>query len=264
MGLFRRSRVNIPVVRLSGAIGMGSALRPGLSLATVELPLARAFAMKAPCVALIINSPGGSPAQSSLIAGRIEALSKEKDRPVIAFVEDVAASGGYWLATAADEIIADATSIVGSIGVISASFGFVDLLDKVGVERRVYTAGESKSVLDPFQPEKARDIEILKAVQGDIHDAFIGQVKGRRGDKLADNAEIFSGRFWSGTAALPLGLIDGLGNARAVLRERYGEKVRLRVMPAARPSLLRRRLGLQAEDLFGAARTDALFARYGL
>ncbi|MEM6762978.1 MAG: S49 family peptidase [Pseudomonadota bacterium] len=212
----RSRRTTIPLVRLAGAIGMASPLRPGLSAAAVETALTKAFAIDAPCVALAINSPGGSPAQSSLITSRIRQLAEEKERPVIGFVEDVAASGGYWLAMAADEIFADATSIVGSIGVISASFGFTELLEKVGVERRVHTAGTSKSILDPFRPEQEKDVAILRAVQDDIHAAFVDIVKSRRGERLADDPDIFSGRFWSGTSALGLGLIDGIGSPRQI------------------------------------------------
>ncbi|MEM8551648.1 MAG: S49 family peptidase [Pseudomonadota bacterium] len=264
----RSGKVTIPMVRLSGVIGMGSALRPGLSLAGVETALGKAFAMKSPCVALAINSPGGSPAQSSLIGGRIRALAAEHDKPVIAFVEDVAASGGYWLACAADEIIADDTSVVGSIGVISATFGFTDLIDKIGVERRVYTAGENKSILDPFQPEQEKDVAILRSVQSDIHEAFVNIVKARRGEKLSDDPDIFTGRFWAGASAVGLGLVDGIGAARDVLRERYGDKARIRMVPTSKPSLLRGRFGvadgLTADALIGAVRADRLFDRYGL
>ena len=261
-------RTTVPLVRLSGTIGMGSGLRPGLSLEAVEPALDRAFATKGPCVALAINSPGGSPAQSSLIANRIRSLAAEKDKTVLAFVEDVAASGGYWLACAADEIFADATSIVGSIGVISATFGFTELIEKIGVERRVYTTGTNKSILDPFKPEQPRDLEILADVQGDIYAAFVGAVKARRGGKLSDHPDLFTGRFWAASSAQELGLVDGLGAMRDILRDRYGEKVRIRKIPVGRPSLLRRRLGLgasvTAESLIGAVRADRLYDRYGL
>lgn len=259
-----RTRATVPVVRLQGVIGAGSALRPGLSLAGVEGALARAFAIRAPAVALVINSPGGSAAQSSLIAGRIRSLAAEHKRPVLAFVEDVAASGGYWLATAADEIFADETSIVGSIGVVSASFGFTELIEKLGVERRVYTQGENKALLDPFQPERPHDVEILRALQADIQRAFVAQVTARRGTRLADDPELFSGRVWSGAQAVPLGLVDGIGDLRDTLRERFGKRVRLKPVPVARPSLLRSRLGLSAEEAIGAIRADALWRRYGV
>lgn len=261
-------RTTVPLVRLSGTIGSGSTLRPGLSLASVESALDKAFGMKAPCVALAINSPGGSAAQSSLIYDRIRSLAEEKKRPVLAFVEDVAASGGYWLAASADEIFADATSIVGSIGVITATFGFTELIDKIGVERRVYTVGENKSVLDPFQPEQPSDVEILRAVQRDIHAAFVDAIRTRRGTRLAEDEELFTGRFWSGSAGLQLGLVDGLGSARSVLRERYGKSLRIKVVTPSRPSLLRGRFGLaaglSAEHLIGALRAEGLYDRYGL
>lgn len=262
-----RGRTTVPLVRLSGTIGMGSGLRPGLSLDAVEGALAKAFAQKGPCVALAINSPGGSPAQSSLIANRIRRLAAEKDKTVLAFVEDVAASGGYWLACAADEIHADATSIVGSIGVISASFGFTELISKIGVERRVYTTGENKSILDPFKPEQPRDLEILSDVQGDIYEAFVAEVKARRGHKLSDHPDLFTGRFWAGSSALELGLIDGIGAMRDILRARYGEKVRIKKISIGKPSLLRRfglNAGLSADALIGAVRADRLYDRYGL
>ncbi|MBJ3774498.1 S49 family peptidase [Acuticoccus mangrovi] len=268
MRLWPKRRTTIPLVRLQGVIGMGSSLRPGLSAASVEAALVRAFAMKGPAVALAINSPGGSPVQSSLIFSRIRGLAQEKKKTVLVFVEDVAASGGYWLATAGDEIIADATSIVGSIGVVTATFGFPELLQKIGVERRVYTMGENKSVLDPFQPEKPSDVGILHAVQADIHAAFIAVVKERRGARLADDPDLFTGRFWSGEAGRALGLVDRIGNLRDVLRERYGARVAVREVPARRPSFLRGRLGLgaalSADSLIGAVRSDRLWDRYGL
>ncbi|MEM0906762.1 MAG: S49 family peptidase [Pseudomonadota bacterium] len=256
------------MVRLNGVIGMGSALRPGLTHASIASTLDKAFAMKAPCVALSVNSPGGSPVQSSLIFSRIRALSAEHERPVITFVEDVAASGGYWLAAAGDEIFVDPSSVVGSIGVITASFGFTELIEKIGVERRVYTAGENKSLLDPFKPENDRDISILRAVQADIYEAFVESVKARRGDRLSNDGDLFTGQFWSGTAGVRLGLVDGIGSARAVLKERYGKKTRIRVMSPARPSLFRLRGSVQdtygPEALIGALRSDQLFGRYGL
>ncbi|MEP0455899.1 MAG: S49 family peptidase, partial [Roseibium sp.] len=210
---FRNDGPVIPVVRLQGPIGMATPLRPGLSLATASLPLERAFSVKkAPAVALIVNSPGGSPVQSRLIFQRIRDLAKETEKDVLVFVEDVAASGGYMIALAGDEIIADPSSIVGSIGVVSAGFGFPDLLKKIGVERRVYTAGENKVILDPFQAEKPDDIEYLKNLQLEIHEIFIEMVKTSRGDVLADDPEIFSGKFWTGGSARDLGLIDSLGD----------------------------------------------------
>lgn len=265
----------VPVVRLQGIIGQGSALRPGLSLAGVEGALDRAFRVKAPAVALIVNSPGGSPVQSSLIFRRVRSLAKTHDRAVIAFVEDVAASGGYWLACAADEIIADDSSIVGSIGVVTATFGFPDLLERIGVERRVYTVGENKAILDPFRPERDADIAILRAVQADVQEAFAGSIRERRGARLGDDPDLFTGRFWAAATGLRLGLVDGIGEIRATLKERFGDKVRLKNVPVSRPSFWRSRLGFgtdasamlaasAAEGLVGAARAHLMWERYGL
>src|SRR5208337_1473248 len=195
---FRRDQPVVPVVRLTGVIGFGTPLRPGLSLASVARTLDRAFAMRnAPAVALAINSPGGSPAQSHLIFRRIRELAKEKGRRVIAFVEDAAASGGYMIACAGDEIIADPHSIVGSIGVVGGTFGFDKLIAKIGIERRLYTSGEHKAMLDPFLPEDPGDVERLKDLQRDIHEDFIALVKSRRGDRLSGAEEtLFSGEYW--------------------------------------------------------------------
>ena len=270
----------VPVVRLTGAIGMASPFRPGITFANTARALERAFAVKgAKAVALVINSPGGSPAQSHLVYRRIRALAQEKELPVIAFVEDVAASGGYMLACAADEIVADTFSIVGSIGVVSAGFGFTGALEKLGVERRVYTAGTRKVMLDPFQPEKAEDVERLKAIQQEIHGAFVGLVKERRGDVLADDEEtLFSGEFWTAPQAQGFGLVDAIGDMRSFLRARYGDKLRTPVIET-RPGLFGRRspgvMGLAAgaageagagaaQALISAAEERALWARFGL
>jgi len=250
---FRRRRTVIPVIRLSGAIGISAPLRPGLNLVGVEASLERAFRMKsAPAVAILINSPGGAAVQSHLIHQRIRALAAEKQKRVIVAVEDVAASGGYLLAVAGDEIIVDASSIVGSIGVISASFGFPKLLDRIGVERRVHTAGRSKSMLDPFQPEKDEDIVRLKALQEEVHAAFIDLVKARRGAALADDPDLFTGAFWSGGRAVALGLADRVGELREVLRERFGEDVVLKTVGSER-SFWRRRLGFPGTERVAAA-----------
>lgn len=272
----RRKTITIPVIRLHGAImAGGSQLRPSLSLATTAGLIEKAFAFKdAPAVAISINSPGGSPVQSRLIYKRIRDLALEKNKRVLVFIEDVAASGGYMIALAGDEIIADPSSIVGSIGVVSAGFGFPGLLKKIGVERRVHTAGQNKSILDPFKPEKKEDIERLKELQLEIHDIFIAMVKERRGDKLADNPDLFTGLFWTGGKSKELGLVDGLGDMRAFLRQRYGEKTQLRLITAPR-GLLGRRLGLfgsqagniaatAADGLVDAAQERALWARFGL
>lgn len=268
---WRRS-VIVPAIRLAGVIGPAGFAGRGLTLIGLERAIDQAFAVKsAPAVALSINSPGGSPVQSALIAGRIRALAEEKQRPVLAFVEDVAASGGYWLACAADEIFADAASIVGSIGVVSAGFGFQHAIARLGIERRVHTAGERKALLDPFQPERPEDIELLKEVQRDIHARFIAHVRARRGGRLkeAGDAELFSGRIWTGEVALALGLIDGLGEARGVIRARFGQEARLRVVNA-RAGWLRRRLRFRAEpahmlgELLSALEERASWQRFGL
>jgi signal peptide peptidase SppA len=239
--LFSRPPV-VPVLRLTGPIGMVTPLRPGLSLATVAGALEKAFkASKLPSVAILINSPGGSPVQSHLIYKRIRQLAGEHGKRVYVFCEDVAASGGYFLAIAGDEIYADPSSIVGSIGVVSAGFGFDKAIDKLGIDRRVYTAGTSKAILDPFKPEKAEDIARLRAIQKDVHDVFIGLVKERRGARLAGaDEELFSGAFWAGAKALELGLIDGMADVRSRMRELHGDKVRLRVIPMGGGGLLSR------------------------
>ena len=277
---FRKDGVTIPVVRLQGAImSGGSQLRQNLNLAGVAPLLARAFAdKKAPAVAISINSPGGSPVQSRLIYARIRDLAKEKNKRVLMFVEDVAASGGYMIAIAGDEIIADPSSIVGSIGVVSAGFGFPELLKKIGVERRVYTAGRNKATLDPFQPEKERDIEHLKALQLEIHAVFIDMVKERRGSRLSDDDSLFTGMFWTGLRGKELGLVDEFGDMRTVLKSRYGDKVQLKLVAPQR-GLFRRPLpgvfgsGLSVDSDFAAGAAGGLaaaieerllWARYGL
>ncbi len=242
---FRRGPV-VPVVRLSGVIASGGLLGSrGLSIESVAPLLKRAFDMRgAKAVALTINSPGGSPVQSALIGQRIRLLAAEKNVKVIAFVEDVAASGGYWLACAADEIIVDPSSIVGSIGVISAGFGFQDLIARIGVERRMHTSGERKSMLDPFGPEKPEDVDRLHRLQAEIHDGFKDWVRERRAGKLkADEATLFSGEFWTGKRGLELGLVDGTGELRAILQARYGAKVHLPVIAPRRRLLSRFGLG---------------------
>ena len=242
---FRAKSPLVAVVRLSGVIGSVLPLRPGLSLAVVAPALERAFSMRgAKAVAVIINSPGGSAVQSHLIFRRIRAHAEESKLPVLVFVEDAAASGGYMIACAGDEIFADPSSLVGSIGVVSASFGFDRLIERFGVERRLHTAGENKAMLDPFRPERPEDVERLKAIQAHVHDAFKHLVETRRGARLrGEPGEVFSGAVWTGGEALSLGLIDGLGDIRGVLRERYGDKVQLRLVPPARSSLLVRWLG---------------------
>jgi serine protease SohB len=250
---FRRDKPVVPVVRLTGIIGLSSPLRPGLSLASVAKTLDKAFAVKnAEAVALAINSPGGSPVQSHLIFRRIRELAAEHKRHVIAFVEDAGASGGYMIAFAGDEIVADPHSIVGSIGVVGGSFGFDKLIAKIGVERRLYTSGDHKASLDPFLPEDPGDVERLKKLQRAIHDDFIALVKSRREGKLAGpETDLFSGEYWTGRRALELGLVDGIGDLRGVLRERFGEKVVTPLVSAERGFFGRRVLGVGGGDILG-------------
>jgi serine protease SohB len=280
-GYLKNPPPTVAVLRLTGVIGQVGPLRAGLSLARLAPAIDRAFSLSnVRAVALAINSPGGSPAQSSLIARRIRQLAREKNVPVVAFAEDVAASGGYWLACAADEIYADLNSVVGSIGVISAGFGFTEMIEKIGIERRIYTSGERKSMLDPFRPERPEDVERLKIIQAEIHDGFKAWVRERRGDRLKAGPEIlFNGEFWTGQRALDLGLIDGIDDLRSAMRRRFGDHVRLRVVGGER-SWLRRRLQAGgysdddarpsilpinwADDLLGAVEARALWSRFGL
>ena len=280
---FSRTPV-VPVLRLSGVIAASGTPLAGntLSLSSLAGPIEKAFtASKVPSVAIIVNSPGGSPVQSNLIFRRIRALAAEHKKRVYVFCEDVAASGGYFIALAGDEIIADPSSIIGSIGVISAGFGFDKAIDKLGIDRRVYTAGLSKGSLDPFLPEKPDDIERLKELQRDVHDVFIGAVKERRGAVLkGPDAELFSGAFWSGPRALDHGLIDGIGDVRSKMRELHGDKVKLKVIPLGPKGLLsklRRQPGFDAlssaglpltfidpERAISAIEARLLWSRYGL
>ena len=274
---FRTDISVVPVVRFAGAIGVVTPLRPGLLLSTIARTLERAFETPRACaVALAINSPGGSPAQSHLIFQRIRQLADEKHIPVLAFVEDVGASGGYMLACAADEIICDQYSIVGSIGVVGGTFGFPKLMEKLGIERRLYTAGDRKVMLDPFLPEKPEDVKRIKAIQQDMHQHFIALVKSRRSDKLrgADKA-LFSGEFWPAEKAVALGLADGIGDLRSTLRARYGDKVHTPLISAERSMFGRRLPGVNvidalarnsglADDIVSAIETRALWGRFGL
>jgi serine protease SohB len=274
---FRADIPVVPVVRMAGVIGAAAPLRPALSLASTARSLERAFGTRnARAVAIIINSPGGSPTQSHLIFRRIRQLAAEKKLPVIAFVEDVGASGGYMLACAADEIICDQFSIVGSIGVVGGSFGFPKLMEKLGVERRLYTSGDRKVMLDPFQPEKPEDVKRIKGIQKDIHQHFIALVEDRRAGKLKSNEKtLFSGEFWTAPAAIELGLADSIGDLRSTLRERYGEKVRMPLISESRGFFSRRIPGLSslenlarrpglADDFISALEARALWSRYGL
>jgi signal peptide peptidase SppA len=272
--------IPIPVLRFTGPIGMATPLRPGLSLATAAEPIERAFADKrAPAVAIIVNSPGGSPVQSRLIADRIRKLAEEEAKPVYVFAEDVMASGGYLMALCGDEIYADESSIVGSIGVITSSFGFDKAIERLGIERRVYAAGTQKMALDPFQPERADDVKRLKSLQREVHAAFIGFVKERRGARLkGSDEELFQGAFWSGRRAVELGLVDGLSDVRTKMRSLYGDKVKLKLVSGER-GWLRRRLGLAqggadrpigwsgpslTDDALSALEARAMWARLGL
>lgn len=276
---FRRASAVVPVVRLSGTIGAVTPLRPGLSLAGVAKLLDKAFAIKnAKAVALVINSPGGSPVQSRQIYLRIRQLAAEKKLPVFVFVEDVAASGGYMIACAGDEIFVDPSSIVGSIGVVGGTFGFQELIKKIGVERRLYTAGEHKAMLDPFLPEDADDVARLKSLQREIHAIFINLVKESRGARLKGAEDVlFSGEYWAGEKSIALGLSDAIGDLRSVLRARYGDKVQMPVI--AQPSgmlsgLLGRKSGAGSQlsmdglsglpdQLISALETRALWSKYG-
>jgi serine protease SohB len=272
---WRGDRPVVPVLRLSGVIGLSTPLRPGLTIAGVARALERVFAVRnAAAVALVINSPGGSAVQSHLIFRRIRELAQEKKRRVLAFVEDAAASGGYMIACAADEIIADPSSIVGSIGVVGGSFGFDKLIAKIGIERRLYTSGAHKATLDPFLPEDQGDVERLKKLQREIHDDFIALVKSRRGDRLSGpENDLFSGEYWTGRRGLELGLVDAIGDLRTTLRERFGDKVETPLITAERRLFGRRVAGIGAgpaapgtlaEDVIAALEARALWARYGL
>src|SRR5476651_1013241 len=276
----RRATAVVPVVRLSGVIGAVTPLRPGMSLAGVARTLERAFATRnARAVALVINSPGGSPVQSRQIYLRIRQLAVEKKLPVLVFVEDVAASGGYMIACAGDEIFCDPSSILGSIGVVGGTFGFQELIKRVGIERRLYTAGEHKAMLDPFLPENPDDVARVKALQREIHAIFIALVKGSRGARLkgADDV-LFTGEYWAGETSVSLGLAGGIGDLRATLRARYGDKVLTPVIAPA-TGLLSGLLGRKPagagtlvsldglaglpDELISALETRAIWAKFG-
>src|SRR5713101_1516429 len=276
----RRGAAMVPVVRLSGLIGAVTPLRPGMSLAGIDRTLERAFSMKnAKAVALVINSPGGSPVQSRQIYVRIRQLAAEKKLSVLVFVEDVAASGGYMIACAGDEIFCDPSSIMGSIGVVGGSFGFPELIKRIGVERRLYTAGEHKGMLDPFLPENPDDVARIKAIQRDIHALFIALVKQSRGARLkgADDV-LFTGEYWAGEKSVSLGLADAIGDLRSTLRARYGDKVVTPVVAPATGMLSslfgRKSAGAGAlgqldgiaglpDELISALETRAIWAKFG-
>lgn len=277
---FRPGTAVVPVVRLSGVIGAVTPLRPGMSLAGVARVLERAFSMRnAKAVALVINSPGGSPVQSRQIYLRIKQLAAEKKLPVLVFVEDVAASGGYMIACAGDEIFCDPSSILGSIGVVGGSFGFQEAIRRLGIERRLYTAGAHKAMLDPFLPENPDDVAKLKAIQREIHQIFIALVKESRGARLkGDDDTLFTGEYWAGESSVGLGLADGIGDLRSTLRARYGEKVLTPVIAqptgllsgllgrrspgAGQLSALESMAGLP-DELISAVETRAIWAKFG-
>jgi len=276
----RRGVATVPVVRLFGTIGAVTPLRPGMSLAGVARTLERAFATRnAKAVALVINSPGGSPVQSRQIYLRIRQLAAEKKLPVLVFVEDVAASGGYMLACAGDEIFCDPSSILGSIGVVGGSFGFQELIKKIGVERRLYTAGAHKAMLDPFKPEDPDDVARVKALQGEIHAIFIALVKQSRGSRLKGADEVlFTGEYWAGETSVSLGLADAIGDLRSTLRNRYGDKVKTPVIAPATgilSGLLGRKsagasalsrldgIGGLPDEVISALETRAIWAKFG-
>ena len=252
----------VPVVRLSGVIGAVTPLRPGMTLAAVARTLERAFSVRnARAVALVVNSPGGSPVQSRQIYLRIRQLAAEKSLPVLVFVEDVAASGGYMIACAGDEIFCDPSSILGSIGVVGGSFGFQELIKKIGVERRLYTAGEHKAMLDPFKPENPDDVARVKALQREIHSIFIALVKKSRGSRLKGSEDVlFTGEYWAGETSVALGLADEIGDLRSVLRARYGDKVKTPVIAPSSGMLS----GLLGRRTPGASSLDALQGIAGL
>ncbi len=260
---FLPAKTYVAVVRMQGAIGLSSRGGPSLSDASIGPVLERAFRRRKPkAIALAINSPGGSPVQSSLIAARIRRLSSETGVPVHAFVEDMAASGGYWLATAADQIWADESSVLGSIGVISAGFGFSELIARYGIERRVHTAGRSKSMLDPFRPETPEDIARLNQLLAPIHAAFKAQVTARRGSRLNADADLFTGDIWVGRQAVELGLADGIAHLIPKMRDIYGPEVKF-LSYGPRVSVLRR-FGLSADDFIEAAERKALGSQFGI
>jgi serine protease SohB len=259
---FVKSDPMVAVIRLQGTIAAGN--RGTLNDANLRAVFEKAFRKGKPdAVALEINSPGGSPVQSSLIGARIRRLAEETETPVYAFVEDVAASGGYWIASAADEIFADPSSILGSIGVISAGFGAHVFLQRQGIERRVYTAGKSKSMLDPFRPENEEDVARLNRLLGQLHDTFITHVKSRRGEKLADNPDLFTGEIWVGQNAVDVGLADKVGHLVPSMKDRFGDKVKFRRYEQRRPFLGRFGAKL-TNDALSALEERADFARYGL
>lgn len=261
----------VAILPLEGVIGSGSRFSSALNLAGIEEKIDQAFDIyNVKAVALAVNSPGGSPVQSELIMRRIQKISQEKKIPVYAFAEDVAASGGYLIALAADEIYAHEASIIGSIGVISAGFGFSKAIEKIGVERRVYAAGDNKSILDPFQPAKDKDIKLLKEIQKEIHEFFKNLVKERRGDRLKGTQKVmFSGQFWAGREAVKLGLVDGIGDIRAVMKEKLGDKTKFKRIKEEK-GFIKSLLGMTggkvklSDEIMSTLESRSLWGRFGL
>lgn len=269
--LFRNYN-EIPVIKLSGVIGQAGSFRKGLTLNDLNKLIEKAFSTKkAPAVFLNINSPGGSPTQSSFIASKIRSLAKKNKTKVYAFVEDVAASGGYWLACAADEIYIDQNSIVGSIGVISPGFGFVEMIKKLGIQRRVFTSGKNKSFLDPFQNAKKEDINKLKEIQNTIHNNFITHVKNSRGKKIkAKDNEVYNGMFWVGEQAVKLGLVDGIGHMEDIMKQKFGKKFKIKVLEPKK-SFFQKRFSSSINnnsinflDLINALEEKLYWSKFGL
>ena len=265
---FLKKKKIIPHIRLSGVIGSVGKFKQGIDFSGQEEIISKAFSLKkAPCVAITVNSPGGSPVQSHLIFNFIRYQAKKNKKKVIVFAEDVAASGGYLIACAGDEIYANSSSIIGSIGVIYSSFGFTELIKKIGVERRVHTAGKNKSTLDPFLDEKKEDIERLKNIQLDLHKDFINVVEKSRGSKLKKNeVELFSGEFWSGHKSRELGLIDGLGDANQILREKYGDDLIIKKFEKTKNWLSKKISSSndQLDQLSNILDERSIWQRYGL
>ncbi|MBL4801892.1 MAG: S49 family peptidase [Emcibacter sp.] len=269
--MFQNPAPVVAILPLEGVIGSASRFSTALNLAGIEDNIKQAFEMSnVKAVALAVNSPGGSPVQSELIMRRIQKLSEEKKIPVYAFAEDVAASGGYLISLAADEIYAHEASIIGSIGVISAGFGFSKAIEKIGVERRVYAAGDNKSILDPFQPEKEKDIKLLKEMQKEIHEFFKDLVKERRGDRLKGTQKVmFSGQFWAGKEAQKLGLVDGIGDLHSVMKEKLGDKTKFKRIKEEK-GFIKGLLGMRSgqlkisDEILSTLESRAQWGRFGL
>ena len=269
LSFFKKKKI-IPHIRLTGVIGSSGRFKQGIDFSGQQEIIKKAFSFKkAKNIAISINSPGGSPVQSHLIHDYIRQLAKKNEKKVIVFAEDVAASGGYLIACAGDEIYANSSSIIGSIGVISASFGFQDAIKKIGIQRRVYTAGKNKSTLDPFKEEKEEDIERIKKLQLELHSDFIDVVKKSRGSKLKEPEKnnTFTGEFWSGTASMKLGLIDGIGNAEQILREKFGEDIVIKKLEKQKSFIAKKlssSIDNQIDNLASVMEERALWQKFGL